>query len=126
MIVQRAPASFNIEAETSPVNAPGPGSRATSCPATSTLEPSRREATDLIAVNGGARTISPWVRATTSGLKDGAKSIASAIVLYIFQFPAIIGFLITSSGRETISSRAHSFPLEQLRDRKSTRLNSSH
>src|SRR5690349_21571134 len=81
-------------AETSPVNAPGPPSPATSCAATSTFAPSRRSASALIAVNGGARTMSQWVVATTSGLNDCTKPSASGIVLYIFQFPAISGFLI--------------------------------
>src|SRR2546423_4015055 len=92
-----APASFIIDADTSPVNAPGPASAAASCAAMSILEPSSRAAIDLIAVNGGAITISQCVEATTRGLNAWANSNASAIVLYIFQFPAIIGFLILDS-----------------------------
>src|ERR1051325_7718183 len=81
-------------AETSPVNAPSPGSAATSCAATSTFEPSRRSASARIAVKGGASTMSQWVAATTSGLNDCKKPRASGIVLYIFQFPAISGLLM--------------------------------
>src|ERR1051326_650727 len=89
-----APASTSISAETSPVNAPCLCSAATSWAATCTVVPTRASATARKAVNGGATTTSQCVTPSTRSAIDRAVATASAIVLYIFQFPAMTGFLI--------------------------------
>src|SRR2546421_215354 len=79
---------------TSPVKAPSAISVAQFCAETLMFEPSRRSATLFSAVNTGAMIISQWLAFATSGLSASAVETESATVLYIFQFPAMIGFRI--------------------------------
>src|SRR5882672_6177366 len=58
------------------------------------LDPSSLSASVLIAVKTGAITTSQWLALATSGFKASAVSTASPSSLYIFQFPAMTGFLI--------------------------------
>src|SRR6185503_4302088 len=58
------------------------------------LDPSNRSATVLSAVKTGAMTTSQWLAFATSGFKASAVSTASPSNLYIFQFPAMTGFLM--------------------------------
>src|SRR6476469_10773998 len=61
------------------------------------LDPSSRSATVFKAVKTGAMTTSQWLALATSGFSANAVSTASPSSLYIFQFPAITGFLIILS-----------------------------
>src|SRR5262249_37189298 len=58
------------------------------------FDPSSRSATVLIAVHTSAITTAQWFAFATRGFSASAVSTASPSVLYIFQFPAITGFLI--------------------------------
>ena len=95
MIASVAPASKIMRGETSPVCAPS-ASQWTSCALTRTFEPRAVAATAASAVKGGATTNSQWLASATSGFSRATKSMASPIVLYIFQFPAISGLLTFS------------------------------
>jgi hypothetical protein len=62
-----------------------------------TLLPLVASAATRKAVNGGATTTSQWFDDATSGLSFSTKSTASPMVLYIFQLPAMTGFLMVCS-----------------------------
>src|SRR5215510_9796856 len=83
-----------MNAATSPVCAPSSATGAQSCPEVFIFEPSNRSATDFKAVNTGAITTSQWFALATSGFSATAVATESPTVLYIFQFPAMTGFLI--------------------------------
>ncbi len=59
------------------------------------FDPSRRSATVFNDVKTGAMTTSQWFAFATSGFNAIAVATDSAISLYIFQFPAMTGFLIS-------------------------------
>src|SRR6266404_7666116 len=88
------PTSRSITAVTSPVCGPSSISVEQFCAATRIFEPSSRSDTVLSAVNTGAMITSQWLAFDTSGFNASAVSTASLSVLYIFQLPAITGFLI--------------------------------
>src|ERR1019366_1871440 len=94
MITARHPASSNIPAEISPVNAPSV-SQCISCAAIEIEVPFAASTAAASAVNGGATTMSQCVESATSGASAAKYARASACVLYIFQFPAITGRRIT-------------------------------
>src|ERR1051326_6233966 len=58
------------------------------------FDPSKRSATDFSAVKTGAMTTSQWFALATRGFNATGVATASPTVLYIFQFPAMTGFLI--------------------------------
>src|SRR5579875_743190 len=92
MITCVQPASRSIGAETSPVNAPS-FSHATSWAETLITLPAADSATACNAVNGGATITSQWSIPAILGLSARMNPTASAMVLYIFQLPAITGCL---------------------------------
>src|SRR6266849_5985466 len=92
------PASRSMKAATSQVNAPSFCSAAQFCAATLTFEPSRRSATLFKAVKTGASTISQRFAFATSGFKATAVATESVTVLYIFQFPAMTGLRMATTG----------------------------
>src|SRR5215470_12493231 len=83
-----------MNAATSPVCAPSSATGAQSWAEIFMLEPSKRSATDFKAVNTGAITTSQWFALATSGFNASAVATESPTVLYIFQLPAMTGFLI--------------------------------
>src|SRR5687768_4167302 len=95
MITNSAPASLIIGALTSPVNAPS-RSQYKSCAAIATLLLRAASAAACSAGNGGATTISTSVMSLTRMRNSLTYFTASATVLYIFQFPAMKGVLISS------------------------------
>src|SRR5262249_36574525 len=97
IMTRLAPASFNISPQISPVCAPCFVSVERSWAATLMFDPSRRSATALIAVYGGATATSQWFAFATSGLSEVTVATASPINLCIFQFPAMTGLRITFS-----------------------------
>ncbi len=89
------PASTSIAGETSPVCAPSL-SQCISCADTATFDPLAACAAAAKAVKGGATTTSQCSAFAATGLIFSMKSTASAMVLYIFQFPAITGLRMFS------------------------------
>src|SRR5208283_4472591 len=85
--------SLSMPGDISPVKAPL-SSKYIFCAARNMFELLIVSLTLKRAVNGGAKTIAPFLKLTTPFLIAFAKAIDSAIVLCIFQLPATIHFLI--------------------------------
>ena len=77
------------------------------------LEPGTTLATSLNAVNGGQTTMSTSFTVASSSFKSRTRSSASATVLFIFQFPAIISFrsFFISNSRKEHDHRARLGPI---------------
>src|SRR5574339_675400 len=95
MIVYSAPASFNMPALISPVNAPS-FSQWTSCPEMPIGEFRAASTAAWSAVNGGATTISTSLTSLTMLRNSLMNTTASCTVLCIFQFAAMKGVLMRS------------------------------
>src|SRR5262245_41103891 len=93
MITYSAPASFNIGALTSPVNAPS-RSQCRFCAATPMFEFLVASTTECSDVNGGATTISTSLMSLTIARNSFANAKASCVVLNIFQLAAMKGVRI--------------------------------
>ena len=86
------PASLIIATETAPVKAPD-ASKWTSCAASSRFPPLTTSATGTSHVNGGAISTSRSAAAAAVYFTARASVSASPSVVFIFQLPAMSGFL---------------------------------
>ena len=90
------PISFNITGDISPVYAPE-SFGCMFCAAIATFDPSTVFTADSKAVNGAPITISTPSTPFVNSFNSDNVAFVSATVLFIFQFPAIIVFLIDFS-----------------------------
>src|SRR6266446_6936366 len=96
MITCEQPTDLSIAAETSPVNAPSLAQNMFCAPTAMRVPCAEATAAGRLG-KGGQITISQCSERSTKGRNLSKKLVVSAAVLYIFQLPAITGFLLIRS-----------------------------
>ena len=96
--------SASIGADTSPVYAPR-SSKCMFCAPTAVDEPSSASLTAIRDTSGGQTTFPTPSMASSGSLSAEARDTASAIVVFIFQFPATMGVGMSYLPRSVVSCR---------------------
>src|ERR1700730_11883920 len=96
MITYEQPTDLSIAADTSPVNAPSLAQNIFCAPIATRVSSAAATALGRLG-KGGQITISQCSERSTKGWNFSKKALVSAAVLYIFQLPAITGFLLIRS-----------------------------
>src|SRR5271157_6594487 len=99
------PAATSIGPEISPVKAPSLA-HAMFCAPMRMFDPCAAPTAAVRFVKGGQITVSQWSAPPASGRNASKNAMVSAGVLYIFQLPAMTGFLIRSVSKRDLRQEA--------------------